>query len=262
VETVSMRSSVHEQEAQAFFHTLSMKLLSLEMQYAVHISGSLGNPLSHAESNRWLQEIEAAAETVAKNGIIRLVFNQTGGRLEIAREQMPSGTHLEGAPVTEDNWGRLVARLNDKARQMKGAGPVWVRLEEMSGLWHFTQLQSMTLEEKLKVLILDIQRELTSFPDLAGVIVAPAILWADDAVPERLRTRIEREGGIAVRSSLPGYRVRESVIVTRTRQAEPEARIFADWYEQEATWLDWALEQLGHPPFHTLVREAPEESGR
>jgi hypothetical protein len=195
VETVSLRISVREQEAQAFFHTLSMKLLSLETQYAVHISGSLGNPLSPEDGNQWLQEIEAAARSVAQNGIIRLVFNQAGGKLEIAREQMTSETiHLEGAPVTEDGWGRLVARLNDKARQAKDAGPVWVRLEEFSGLWHFTQLQSMTLEEKLDVLVPALQRELAIFPDLAGVILAPAVLWAGNVPQEGFDSRIERSG--------------------------------------------------------------------
>ncbi len=263
VETVSMRMSTHEQEALAFFRTLAQQLSLLEMQYAVHISGSLGTPLSAEESRQWLQEIGSVARSVAQNGIIRLVSNQTGGRLEISREQPTlETTKLEGDPVTEDGWGRLVARLNDKARQAKGAGPVWVRLEEISGLWHFTPLQGMTLQEKLGVLLPDLQKELASFPDLAGVILAPAILWAGNAAPERLSARIEREGGIALRSPLPGYRVRESIIVTRAGQAREDARIFADWYEQEATWLDWALEQMGHPPFHTLVQEDPEESGR
>ena len=263
VETVSMRISVREQEAQTFFHTLGMKILLLETHYAVHISGSLGNPLSPEESDRWSQEIEAAAQSVARNGIIRLVSNHAGGRLEIAREPTTAGTvHLEGAPVMEDGWGRLVARLNDKASQAKDAGPVWVRLEEFSGLWHFTPLQGMTLQEKLDVLLPALQKELASFPDLAGVIVAPAILWSGNTAPEELSARIERKGGIAVRSPLPGYRVREGVIVTQAGQAQQEARIFADWYEQEATWLDWALEQLGHPPFHSLVQENLEKSSR
>jgi hypothetical protein len=240
-----------------------MKLLSLETQYAVHISGSLGNPLSPEDGNQWLQEIEAAARSVAQNGIIRLVFNQAGGKLEIAREQMTSETiHLEGAPVTEDGWGRLVARLNDKARQAKDAGPVWVRLEEFSGLWHFTQLQSMTLEEKLDVLVPALQRELAIFPDLAGVILAPAVLWAGNVPQEGFDSRIERSGGFALRTPIPGHRVRESVIVTQAGQAHEDARIFADWYEQEATWLDWALEQLGHPPFQTLVQDGPEGDDR
>ena len=263
VETVSMRMSVREQEAQTFFHTLGMKILFLETQYAVHISGSLGNPLSPEEGSRWLQEIEAAAQSVARNGIIRVVFSHAGGRLEIAREQMTAGTvHLEGAPVTEDGWGRLVARLNDKACQTSSAGPAWVRLEELSGLWHFTPLQAMTLQEKLDVLLPALQKELASFPDLAGVIVSPVVLWAGGASPGELAARIEKEGGIAVRAPLPGYRVRESIIVTQMGQAQQEAGIFADWYEQEATWLDWALDQLGHPPFCTLVQEGSEESGR
>jgi len=29
-----------------------------------------------------------------------------------------------------------------------------------------------------------------------------------------------------------------------------------EWYANETTWLDWALQLLGHPPLHGLFREA------
>src|SRR2546422_5429456 len=141
--------------------------------FALHPSGFVTSheqgflfctPFAHLISdelfNTLVAQFVGVARSVAQNGIIRLVSNQTGGRLEISREQPTlETTKLEGDPVTEDGWGRLVARLNDKARQAKGAGPVWVRLEEISGLWHFTPLQGMTLQEKLGVLLPDLQKE-------------------------------------------------------------------------------------------------------
>lgn len=256
VETVSMRMSTREQEAVTFFHTLIQQIDLLEMRHNVYMSGSLGNPLSEEEHCQWLREIETAASSVAQNGIIRLVANHKGGRVEIAREQMTSEiVKLQSESITEDGWSRLVARLNDKDQQAKGAGPVWVRLEEHGGLWQFTSLQRMTLQERLDVLVSILQDDLASFPNLAGVIVAPAILWAGKTAPEKLSARIEKKGGIALRSSLPGHRVRESIIVLQAGQPQEEATVFADWYEQEITWLDWALEQLGHPPFHALVQD-------
>ncbi len=44
-------------------------------------------------------------------------------------------------------------------------------------------------------------------------------------------------------------------IVSQAGQSDERAGIFADWYGQEATWLDWALAHLGYPPFVTLVQE-------
>lgn len=256
VETVAMRNSNRDRKALRFFQTMSQQLSALEVHYAVHISGQLGEPLSPEEQAQWMQEIEAVAQSVARNGIIRLALNQRGGRLEIAREPSTlTTTKLEGVPVTENGWGRLVARLNDKANQTKGAGPVWVQLEELSGLWQFTPLQTLSLQAKLDRLLPDLQRELAAFPDLAGIILSPAVLWAGHVPLESRNARIERIGGTAVRVPLPGHRVRETIIVTRPGYTQEEARIFADWYEQEATWLDWALEQLGHPPFQELVHE-------
>jgi hypothetical protein len=132
-----------------------------------------------------------------------------------------------------------------------------VRLDEHAGLWQATRLVGMTLEELLTLLVPFLQQKLASYPTLAGVILAPALLWNGGIQLEEQRLQIELHGGRAVRCPIPGNRVRETIIVPQTRlsQAERDAQMFADWYAHEDSWLDWALQQVGHPQFDALVQK-------
>lgn len=258
VETLSMSLSKKERNALSSFRNLSWQLLQLEWQYGVQISGSIGDPLSQEHKTQWLQDIETAVCATSQDGAPRVVLSPAKGRVEIGRETTTTGSvHLESAPVETNVGMRLIERLADKNEQFAGAEPAWVRLDEYAGLWQSTSLQGVTLSEKLNVLTPFLQQALASFSNVAGVILAPAVLWAGNAPPETLSERIESSGSIAVRSPLPGHRVRESIIVAQAAQPYKHAGVFADWYEQEATWLDWALEQLGHPPFPALVQDNP-----
>ncbi len=263
VETTAMWNSDREREADAFFLSMSRKVQDLAQQHAVLISGSLGDPLPPEIETQWLHEIEIAMRATAQDGVIRPVPGPAGGWLEVSKESTVSGTgNLEGALVETDVGSRLILRLKAKDKQAAGGGPVWVRLDEYAGLWQFTRLQRMTLQEKLDSLAPYLQEALVSFPHLAGVILSPAVLWAGNAPPEALSGWIERDGGTALRCTLLGHRVRESIIMAQAGLPDVGLGTFADWYMHEATWLDWALEQLHHPPFDALVQESPRESGR
>lgn len=113
----------------------------------------------------------------------------------------------------------------------------------------------MTLAEKLDALAPALQEELEAFPNLAGIILSPAVLWAGDIPSNSLRESFKRSGSFAVRCPIPGHRVRETIIVPQARLHETEADIFADWYVYEDSWLDWALELVGYSSFNILVQE-------
>ncbi len=260
VEMVSMQISDAERSALAFFRRLSGQVQNLTWLNPVRITGSLGSPLPPQDETEWLKQIEAAVYATVKDGATQLISSPAAGRLEISREATVPGTiSLEGVPVTEDVWSRVEARLNDKNKQYAGAGPAWVRLEEYAGLWQFTPLQGMKLSERLNSLVPALQETLAFYPNLAGVIMSPAVWWAGSASPEELRERIERNGGIALRCPLPGHRFRESIIVARAPLQDTGAKMFAGWYAQEESWLEWALEQLGYPSFDALVWDFPGE---
>ncbi len=260
VETTSMRMSDAERRALAFYQRLSWQLMNLEWQFGVRIAGFLGWSRAEEEMKQWFREIEAAARITGQDGTTRQVAGPHDGLLTIFRPTEAAAGEPWGitSPTEEARiLERLVARIQDNQKQAKGsATPVWVRLDEYAGLWQATRLAGMTLEELLAVLAPFLQQKLASYPALAGVILAPAVLWNGGVPLEEQRLRVERHGGRAVRCPIPGNRVRETIIVPQTRlsQAGRDAQMFADWYAHEESWLDWALQQVGHPRFDALVQ--------
>ena len=153
--------------------------------------------------------------------------------------------------------GRIVARIRDKDSQAAGSeAPVWLRLEDDAGLWQFTSLHALPLQEKLASLAPWFREVLTTCHNLAGIILAPSVLWASAPAEQVVfQFRDSALGVAALRTPLPGHRCRETIIVSRSRPFTPADEALVDWYANETTWLDWALAQLGYPSLEALVRE-------
>lgn len=264
IEIVSMRMSDVEVQTLEAQRRLFSRIQDVTFREGVHLIGSIEGLGPESDIEAWFGVLQSATTATARDGQPRRIAGPRGSSVEVKRDLNPGDSlTLTGPVVAADPWARLIARLNDKATQAAGSSAVWVRLEELAGIWHFTQLRTMSLQEKLGTLAPFLQRELTAFPGLAGVIVAPAVLWAGEVPAETVHEVVVSNDGsaAAIRAPLPGHRARETVIISNAARVEDTGILGAlvDWYRQESTWLDWALEQLGKPPFEELVREPSNE---
>jgi hypothetical protein len=255
VETTSLGFSVLEQRALAFFHSLTFRVLEIEMRHNVHLSGQLCDVTSPETVAEWFQKIEVAAAATAGDGISRSVSGPAGGLVQVSG-QLPTeeSVRLNGALVETDPLRRMVARMRDKANQTEGASPVWLRIEDLAGLW--MMLSEMTLEQKLVMLTPILQSELDPLPHIAGIVLSPGATWSTASVAEFVRETWRAEGATALRCPLPGHRERETLIVPRSGSLQVASTPMIDWYAREEHWLNWALEQLGFPPPEELLLTA------
>lgn len=247
IETTSLGFSVLEQRALAFFHSLTFRVLEIEMRYTVHLSGELCDVTSPETVAEWFQKIEAAAAATAGDGISRNVAGPAGGLIQITG-QLPAeeSVRLNGALVETDPLRRLLACIRDKASQTEGASPVWLRIEDLAGLW--MMLSGMTLEQKLVMLTPILQSQLDPLPHIAGIVLSPGATWSTASAAESVRETWRAESATALRRPLPGHRERETIIVPRSGSLQVASAPLIDWYEHEEHWLTWALKQLGFPP--------------
>jgi len=231
VETTTMKRSHDEQRALAYFTMLSRRLLEIEATYNVRLAGAFGapptseTPVEPEQLEAWMVAIEAAARATAQDGAPRQVMGvdgqaESGGPGGPASPDSPGGPRgaslrifsatsfhdpepleitgplLEARPVN-----RLVARLHDKDQQAAfSPSPVWVRLDEYAGLWEATRLQGQPLDDLLAMLGPILQHHLAQFPHLAGVIVAPAVLWNASEPGGATHAEWTSQGCVAVRS--------------------------------------------------------------
>jgi hypothetical protein len=267
VETTSMRMSVAERKSLAFLDRLFWQLSSLEWQHEVRISGSLRSALLADAEDRaqWFQNVEAAARATGQDSLSRQVRGPGEGSLTVFRPTEATVSEpwgVEGDPVEAPILDRLIALLRDKNRQAEGSViPIWVRVDESAGLWQITRFKGMTLAQTLDFFTNFIQEALVSFPHLAGIILSPGVLWVGNTPSDSLVERVEQNGGIALRCPIPVYHIRETIIVPQAGVPDIDTKVFADWYANENTWLDWALKQLQYSPFDALAQEPPGEGG-
>jgi len=259
VETKAMFLSGPEQESEAYFCYMTEILLALAWKYGVRItSDNIGSPLSSNAQTQWIEVIKETASKTEQDGETRIVQGTGGGQLKITKETtMPGISPLASSPVETDVGRRLFFLLRDKNKQYEGAGPAWVCLGDYGGLWQSSSLQGKSLSEKLDILTPYLQARLAFFPNLAGVIVSPGKGAAGNYPIEPLNTPIERNGGIAIKCLMPERnQIREGIIVTQVGKFTKQAQNFAGLYQQESSWLDWALKKLEKPSFGELVHHS------
>lgn len=263
VEATTIRVSDAERKAYARNERLFWQLYRLGSQHDVRISGrvSLAALEQDGTSALWLKKVEEAVSTTAEDGQDRPVPGPRGVLVRVFR---PTGAAaweswgIEGDPVEAHIFGRLLGALKDKNDQAEGGlAPVWVRVDEFAGVWEFIREHGWTLAQALAFFTDYLQNELVFFPNLSGVILSPGLLPAGNAPPDSLVERVEYHGAIAIRRPVPVLYFRETLIIPQAGLSEAEAEIFAECYQNEATWLDWALERQGHPRFAALVQEEP-----
>ncbi|MDA8102649.1 MAG: hypothetical protein M0Z34_06775 [Nitrospiraceae bacterium] len=247
VETVVMGISDEERRAHRYFEAVTTPVQLFAATYGVHITGSTGHVAEMEAVHRWLQEVEQAAATTAADGVLREVAGPSGGALIISASPLQD-TSLRGPATLTDEGGRLAARIAEKAKQTAGAPHTWVRLDAHALLWMLSDWGRSPVTAKLITFAPLVREALADAPHVAGVILSNGWAWRiageeDEAcvVP----------GGLAIRRALPATRYRETLIVASTPDGVTQP--WNEWYASESTWLDRALDHLGHPPLAALL---------
>jgi hypothetical protein len=253
IDAVSIRMSENGRKKKTYDNWLAQ----MSIQYGINITGRIGEPWigTREEELQWVQNVQKTLFSVYRSGIFAVVYSPNGGSLEFSRAAYGKTgmANIHDADINEDSWDRIRRALGEKNKQAFG-NIVWLRMGEYAGLWHWSRYRNMTLEEKLSNLSPMIQTALEGFPNIAGVILSPGILPVYHPEVQMPGKFSSVDGSIALRCSLLAHCVRESIIIPR-RGMDADAFELMALYEHEETWLDWALAQAGHPPFHTLVQE-------
>lgn len=227
----------------------------------VHVSGAVDTIADQRAAEEWVQAAADAIEAIAEDGQDRDVTGPTAGKIHLSRNGAEGDSFSITEPLVPTNpFNRLHYIINQKAEQWENAPqPGWMRVAEEAGIWSILHAAQGSPEAKVEFLTLQIQQMLEPYPQLAGLIIAPAPMWAGNAPLDQLRAVMRRADGSAaiVRSGLPYHRSRETVIIARNGLRDPALDLLIGWYASEAGWLDWALAELGQRPLQELVPQKP-----
>lgn len=163
-------------------------------------------------------------------------------RLGVA-DDVASHLATPGAPEEVANgWRRIGAKIIPKAGQPAQAQG-WLRCELDDGMfadqpWFTSGLSAMSLSDKATTLAEGVRESIQTVGNIHGIVLSSPAASGADAQDE---THHLPGGCIAIRRGLPGERIRETFIVPSQHAVPSEPDIWAELYDQEPTWLDWAL---------------------
>lgn len=255
VETTSVGLPKDMREVSRFSDRALGALEMVGLRHEIAVKGSLAEVVPDAQFNDWLTDVDTVAAEIAGTGHRRRIAAPGAGEVELIDGPLAEGERvsLSGPAVTGDEWGRLASRIEDKAEQGAGGHPLWIRIDEGLSLWGLTEQASWPRPEMHAALATNIGQAIASLRHVAGVVVSGPLGFG---VPGGSVGSWELLDGQAVgliahvRQNLH----REAVFVAGLHEAAPEQFAeWRDWYVNEATWLDWALQRLGHPKMTELV---------
>lgn len=254
---------------------LRLAFFGIEARHHVDTTRRIEAMLDDEQTRQWLAEVDTAARLTAADGTPRTVRHE-GAVAEVFPEgQRPTSTISTGPAQFHDVWGRVAARLEEKAKQTRGGPPAWLRIDDVGTMFKLTDWSAAPLPERLAQLAHNIGVALAGAPHVRGVVLtggdqyaatgaAGETVWSDSGDHTRLSDAGPLcnqlgNGPAAMRRMIPGPRQRLTFVVpTQHPRVLLPASIGLEpglWYNDEPTWLDRALRELGHPALQTIIIE-------
>jgi len=243
VETFAIIPDQRSREGRAYWDRLSQAIMRISWKLDVEIAGDLGGRLDDDDAAELLRLIEAAAQAAAETGAEAPVMFK-----DAELRALPSGAgpcELRGGVEASRGWPRVEGRPLQKAEQAARAGGGWLRADHMDGTWQFTPWAHASLPDKIDQISKLVKPALSQIDGTAGIVISSGACVAQGQFSGLSTRTADRCYGFV--RPLPGYRVRQTIIIPLTTQGRGEADLWAELYNAEDSWLDWALAKAALP---------------
>lgn len=243
---------------------LHSRLRVLELEHGIEVACRALEILPGAELTAWLDELARAARLTAADGKTRTVSHGENKAVVFAAGQRPIGQVFSGPMISTEAWRRVGTRISEKASQTVGSA-AWLRIDDIGALFRLTDRGTQPPGALLKDLQGNAKAALADAPHVRGIILGGGTLidpgtardetaWGPPG-PAALITpgpprHVLADGPSAMTRRLPGGRSRLTFILP-----SPHPNLILPpgtglepglWYHNEPTWLNQALQALGH----------------
>ena len=247
VETRAILASDAWREENDWTDRLFERIHFIETKHGVQCEGEIAMLLDEVGTEALLSAIETRARLVAA-GMEPPPLRTPGVAMKIVPQSQPSVAGLRGPEMRGDSWARIAPRIRQKAEAAVDSGANWLRLDARDGLWQFTDWATRPLAEKLHVFesgVRDLLEGLEGIIVSCGPMLAQGTFGDDDVVLGA--------GLVALRRCLPFVRVRETLIIAADSAASQSVASWINFYSDEPSWLDWALDRAGLPSTREIL---------
>ena len=175
VESTLLGMSARSQLVSRFVDKAMSALQRIAFQNGLSVSGELRSVIPDLQLRSWLDEVAAAAQSIAGTSLVLVLDVPGGGRIELNQGIAGSSPQpgLSGPRDVSDETVRLVRTLRRKARQGAGQEPLWIRLDEGGAIWHLLLPSASPDRRQMhEALVQNILHAVADFPHVAGVVMS------------------------------------------------------------------------------------------
>jgi hypothetical protein len=218
-------------------------LTRLTMTHDVVFDGQMTARLDRAQREQWFSQLEAAAERVVSTGDPQSVAWED--EIVIVRLMTSGvGSSFIGPVTRAKGWIRTGGLLEGKAAQLAAQGGGWLRVDGLDGLFWASDWAQKPLSRRTYEISVLIRDSVQQYSSIHGVVLTSGSCLAPRLVGSSSRTA---SGAYGIERPLPLARGRATFIVPLQENAQPGTVIWRDLYNEEGSWLDWALANKGLP---------------
>ncbi|MCU4187337.1 hypothetical protein K6U06_23445 [Acidiferrimicrobium sp. IK] len=238
----------------AFSRRVSMALMAIESREQVTFNGEIEPGIEDDKLDEWIEELALLAADVARSGLVIETAPPSGGRLVIQPGWPTTGAGHSTTIRHGDEWRRITTALKAKAEQGRGEHPLWLRFDETLQFWALAVPPDYPRRRLHERLARGLSAELAAFAHVAGIVLSSAPTAGSTVGAEDTWQNLDGNATSVVCTTQPPF-WRESLVVGGPNEAATRQRAeWTSWYATEGSWLDWALDRLGLPPFAKLVQ--------
>jgi hypothetical protein len=262
VETTTLGMSKKSQEVNRYSDKVMDALHTIAFSNGLSITGKIHCVVPDAELRSWLGNVAFAAARIRGAHLLLRLDVPGGGYIELSSGGPPTGGEGLSGPTEVGNEGpRLVRMLRRKARQETGNEPAWLRVDEGGAVWHLTAASTWAdrraMHEGLARIVLTV---VDQFPHVAGVVLSESPMMGTAGRTVDRWTLCDGRG-TGFRQPLPDGSGREAIFVcAMSAEAPQQFGAWLQWYQDEPTWLGWALDRHGQATLDEIFTPGPSQS--
>jgi hypothetical protein len=226
---------------------LGIRLMVLSGDLGVTITGQLGCGVATLDQDEAVARLRSAAErAVEHREPVEVEFGDMGSLTVLPEAHVEGAGHGVGIRQA-DEWGRMVADLDEKFEQGAGDEPLWVRMDESSTVWAMAVPYGQARLPFHEQLAAALVGEMGARDHVGGIVLShPPSPGNRDSVSEA-RT-LDGRGVSMIVSEIPPY-MREVLMAPGPHPAGLEQiEHWRRWYSDEIGWLAWALDETDQVP--------------
>lgn len=228
-----------------FYNSFQNDLAKIQFEYNVAIQGKVYDCPSELERGTYLDRVHYIARKISRYGGRKTIKNNCF-RISVISGAETGVPNLTCIYHPVDTWHRIQRKIDKLARKLEDK--VWIRIDDVSGLFNLTHWAQMSLFKRLVSLYTMAAPLLKLHPNVDGFVLTnhtSSLLDKDET------SRFGRH--VAMRRDLGFMWGRETFILSRP-QVEEKATHIENWFSNEPSWYDWAANELKIPPLNRLIK--------